>query len=103
MRCGPSISSDPRIFIKSSLLDRFCPSLCEAAIGEIDPAWNVQACLDWIERSGLFIVPLDNHREWYRYHHLFQELLQRRASAELGADQVSNLHRLASPGLKSMD
>jgi LuxR family maltose regulon positive regulatory protein len=82
--------------LKSSLLERFCPSLCEAAIGEIDAAWNVRACLDWIERSGLFIVPLDNQREWYRYHHIFQELLQRRASAELGADQVSRLHCLAS-------
>jgi LuxR family maltose regulon positive regulatory protein len=82
--------------LKSSILDRFCPSLCEAAIGEIDPAWNVRACLDWIERSGLFIVPLDNRREWYRYHHLFQELLQQRAFTELGADQVSHLHRLTS-------
>ncbi len=56
----------------------------------------MRACLDWIERSELFIIPLDNRREWYRYHHLFQELLQQRASAELAADQVSNLHRLAS-------
>ncbi len=82
--------------LKSSVLDRFCPSLYEAVIGEIDPAWNARACLDWIERSGLFIIPLDNQREWYRYHHLFQELLQRRATAELGADQVSPLHCLAS-------
>jgi LuxR family maltose regulon positive regulatory protein len=82
--------------LKSSLLDRFCPSLCEAVLGEIDPAWNVRACLDWIERSGLFLVPLDNKREWYRYHHIFQELLQQRASAEMGADQVSHLHCLAS-------
>jgi LuxR family transcriptional regulator, maltose regulon positive regulatory protein len=82
--------------LKSSLLDRFCVSLCEAANGEIDPAWNARACLDWIERSGLFILPLDNHREWYRYHHLFQELLQQRASAEMSADQMSNLHRRAS-------
>ncbi len=82
--------------LKTSLLDRFCASLCEAAIGEIDAGWNVRACLDWIERSELFIVPLDNRREWYRYHHLFQELLQRRAFAEMGADQVANLHRRAS-------
>ncbi len=82
--------------LKTSHLDRFCASLCDAAIGEIDAAWNARACLDWIERSELFIMPLDNRREWYRYHHLFQELLQRRASAEMRADQVSNLHRLAS-------
>ncbi len=82
--------------LKSSLLDRFCPSLCEAAIGKVDPSWNVRACIDWIERSGLFIIPLDKRREWYRYHHIFQELLQQRASAEMGADQVSQLHCLAS-------
>jgi LuxR family transcriptional regulator, maltose regulon positive regulatory protein len=82
--------------LKTSHLDRFCASLCDAAIGEIDAAWNVRACLDWIERSELFIMPLDNRREWYRYHHLFQELLQQRASAEMKADQLSNVHRRAS-------
>jgi LuxR family maltose regulon positive regulatory protein len=82
--------------LKTSLLGRFCASLCEAAIGEIDTGWNVRACLDWIERSELFIIPLDNRREWYRYHHLFQELLQQRAASEMGVDQVANLHRLAS-------
>src|SRR5512139_2571520 len=86
--------------LKTSLLDRFCASLCEAAIGEIDPGWNVRACMDWIERSELFIIPLDNRREWYRYHHLFQELLQRRASAEMGAEQVAHLHLLASAWLE---
>ena len=81
--------------LKTSILDRFCASLCEAVIGEIDAAWNARACLDWIERSELFIIPLDDRREWYRYHHLFQELLQQRLSAEMGPDQVT---RLASPG-----
>jgi LuxR family maltose regulon positive regulatory protein len=82
--------------LKTSLLDRFSTSLCEAAIGEIDAGWNVRACMDWVERSELFIIPLDSRREWYRYHHLFQDLLQQRAFAELGSDQVSNLHRRAS-------
>lgn len=82
--------------LKTSILDRFSVSLCEAVIGEIDPAWNVRACLDWIERSDLFITVLDNRREWYRYHHLFQEVLQQRLSAEVGLDKVAELHRLAS-------
>ena len=82
--------------LKTSILERFCASLCEAIIKEVDPAWNVRACLDWIERSELFITPLDSRREWYRYHHLFQELLQRRVSAEMRADQVSDLHHRAS-------
>ena len=90
---------DPAIhsfLLKTSILDRFCASLCEAIIGERDSTWNARACLDWIERSELFLIPLEERREWYRYHHLFQELLQQRASAEMGLDQVANLHRLAS-------
>jgi ATP/maltotriose-dependent transcriptional regulator MalT len=82
--------------LKTSILDRFCASLCEAVVGDPDPAWNARACLDWIERSELFITPLDEHRVWYRYHHLFQELLQQRSSAEMRPDQVTDLHRLAS-------
>ncbi len=82
--------------LKSSILDRFSASVCEAIIGEIDAAWNVRACLDWIERSELFITPLDNRREWYRYHQLFQELLQQRLFAQSTPAQVNELHRLAS-------
>ncbi|MGE5377844.1 MAG: LuxR C-terminal-related transcriptional regulator [Bacteroidota bacterium] len=82
--------------LQTSILNRFSASLCEAVIGDIDPAWSVRACLDWIERSELFITVLDNRREWYRYHHLFQESLQQRLSAEIGSDQVADLHRLAS-------
>jgi ATP/maltotriose-dependent transcriptional regulator MalT len=82
--------------LRTSILDRFCASLCEDIIGEGDTKWNARACLDWIERAELFIVPLDDHREWYRYHHLFQELLQQRLIAEMPPDQVTTLHRLAS-------
>ncbi len=89
----PAIHS---FLLKTSILDRFCASLCEAVAEESDPAWNAGACLDWIERSELFLIPLDERREWYRYHHLFQESLQQRASAEMAPDQVAHLHRRAS-------
>ncbi len=82
--------------LKTSILDRFCASLCEAVIEESDTAWNARACLDWIERAELFVIPLDDSREWYRYHHLFQELLQQRLAAEMAPDQVASLHCLAS-------
>jgi LuxR family transcriptional regulator, maltose regulon positive regulatory protein len=82
--------------LKTSILDRFCASLCEAVIGKVDAEWNVRACLDSIERAELFLIPLDNRREWYRYHHLFQELLQHRLSVEMTPDQVTSLHRQAS-------
>ncbi len=82
--------------LKSSILDHFCSSLCEAVIGETDTAWNVRACLDWIERSELFIEPQDNHHEWYRYHHLFQDFLQQRLAVEIAPEKVSELHCRAS-------
>jgi LuxR family maltose regulon positive regulatory protein len=89
----PAIHS---FLLKTSILNRFCASLCEAVVEESDPAWTAGACLDWIERSELFLIPLDDRREWYRYHHLFQESLQQRASAEMAPDQVAHLHRRAS-------
>ncbi len=82
--------------LRTSILNHFCTSLCEAVIGESDTVWNVRACLDWIERSELFIIALDNRREWYRYHHLFRELLLQKLSSEMSAEQVTSLHRLAS-------
>jgi LuxR family maltose regulon positive regulatory protein len=82
--------------LKTSILERFCASLCEAVIEESDTAWNARACLDWIERAELFVISLDDSQEWYRYHHLFQELLQQRLAAEMVPDQVASLHRLAS-------
>ncbi|MCU0486790.1 MAG: LuxR C-terminal-related transcriptional regulator [Anaerolineales bacterium] len=89
----PAIHS---FLLKTSILDRFCASLCEAVIGETETTWNARACLDWIERSELFLTPLDNRRKWYRYHHIFQELLRQRLSTEVSPDQVNDLHRRAS-------
>jgi LuxR family maltose regulon positive regulatory protein len=89
----PAIRS---FLLKTSILDRFCAPVCEAVIEESDSDWNARACLDWIKRSELFLIPLDDQGEWYRYHHLFQKLLQQRASAELASEQVNSLHRLAS-------
>jgi LuxR family transcriptional regulator, maltose regulon positive regulatory protein len=89
----PAIHS---FLLRTSILDRFCASLCEAVIGEIDSTWTVRACLNWIEHSELFLSPLDSRREWYRYHHLFQELLQQRLSVEISPDQANELHRRAS-------
>ncbi len=82
--------------MRTSILDRFSAALCEAIIGKVEGAWNARACLDWIDRSEMFITPLDDRREWYRYHHLFQELLQQRLFTELSSDQVNNLYRVAS-------
>ncbi len=82
--------------LKTSILDRFCVSLCEALAGDEDTGWPAQESLAWIERANLFVVPLDDQQQWYRYHHLFQEMLRRRLLERLGADEVKRLHRRAS-------
>ncbi len=62
-----------RFLRRTSVLDRMCGSLCDAILDDEGSARE----LEKIERSNLFLVPLDHRREWYRYHHLFRELLQR--------------------------
>src|SRR5207344_2922240 len=57
---------------QTSLLPRFTASLCDAVLERSDSA----AMLDELARSNMFLVPLDARAEWYRYHHLFAELLQ---------------------------
>lgn len=62
--------------LRTSILDRMCGSLCDAVL--LDPSTSSQEILELLERANLFIVPLDNERRWYRYHHLFGDLLRQR-------------------------
>jgi LuxR family maltose regulon positive regulatory protein len=57
---------------RTSVLDRMCGPLCDAILGEHGSA----AVLEQLEARNLLVVPLDRRREWYRYHHLLQELLR---------------------------
>jgi LuxR family maltose regulon positive regulatory protein len=76
--------------LHTSLLDRMCGPLCDAIL--LDPSVSGQATLEYLERSNLFIVPLDNERRWYRYHHLFGDLLRKRMEQNLTADGIARLH-----------
>jgi LuxR family maltose regulon positive regulatory protein len=84
-------SADVRRFlVRTSVLRRLCAPLCDALTED----GRSLELLAEIERSNLFLVALDNRREWYRYHHLFGRLLQlelERAEPEL----VPELHRRA--------
>jgi len=62
--------------LRTSILDRLCSPLCDAVLGS--PSASGQETLEYLEHANLFIVPLDNERRWYRYHHLFAELLRQR-------------------------
>ncbi|MBO9598344.1 MAG: tetratricopeptide repeat protein [Cohnella sp.] len=63
-----------RFLMRTSILERMCGPLCEAVVQSVDG----QGMLDDLERSNLFIVPLDEERRWYRYHHLFADSLRLR-------------------------
>jgi LuxR family maltose regulon positive regulatory protein len=76
--------------LRTSILERMCAPLCDAITGRDDAAEQLAAA----EEANLFLVPLDAHREWYRYHHLFRDLLRNelnRGSRRL----VPELHRRA--------
>jgi LuxR family maltose regulon positive regulatory protein len=77
--------------LDTSVLDRLCGELCDAVTGRADG----QAMLEEIERAGLFLVPLDEVRGWWRYHHLFADLLRARRHAEQPG-RVPELHRAAA-------
>ena len=78
--------------LKTSLLDQFNVSLCNA-VTEQD---NGRNNLDYLERTNLFLISLDNKREWYRYHSLFRGLLRYRFVDEVGEDGVKQLHQRAA-------
>jgi len=86
--------------LKTSILKRMCTPLCDAVLysdsGETAVSQSSsREKLDYLEATNLFIVALDNERNWYRYHHLFSSLLQQRLKNSY-PHQISNLNRHAS-------
>jgi LuxR family maltose regulon positive regulatory protein len=77
--------------LQTSILDRLCNPLCNAVTGQEEG----KGLLEDLERGNLFVVPLDDKRQWYRYHHLFAEVLHAR-SMEEDPDRIPVLHRRAS-------
>ena len=73
---------------QTSILDRLCAPLCDAITGSDDS----QATLEGLENANLFLIPLDNRREWYRYHSLFAEVLR----LTLTDQEQIRLHREAA-------
>jgi LuxR family maltose regulon positive regulatory protein len=77
--------------LQTSILERLSGPLCDAVTGQ----GGGKAMLEALERGNLFLVPLDDRRRWYRYHHLFADVLQARLLDEQPG-QVPDLHRRAS-------
>jgi LuxR family maltose regulon positive regulatory protein len=77
--------------LQTSILGRLSGPLCDAVTGQ----GGGKAMLETLDRGNLFLVPLDDRRRWYRYHHLFADVLQARLLDERPGE-VSGLHRRAS-------
>jgi LuxR family maltose regulon positive regulatory protein len=92
-------SESVKLFLlQTAILDRLTGSLCDAITGQE----NGQEILETLEQANLFIVPLDEERRWFRYHHLFAELLRQQlhqsaaSSSKEESGDVAELHKRAS-------
>lgn len=88
-----------RMFLlETAILHRLTAPLCTAVTGRDD----ARATLDALDRANLFLVALDDRRQWYRYHHLFADVLRARLADE-HPDRITELHRRASDWFASHD
>jgi len=80
-----------QFLLQTAILDRLSGPLCDAVTGQQGSGAQLEA----LERGNFFVVPLDDRRHWYRYHHLFADMLHAHLQAEQ-PEQVATLHRRAS-------
>ncbi len=86
-------SGDVRDFlVRTSMLDRLCGDLCDAVLETSGSA----TVLDSLDRANLFVIPLDDERRWYRYHHLFADVLRAHLRSTNTVAEVNALHARAS-------
>jgi LuxR family maltose regulon positive regulatory protein len=81
-----------KFLLRTSILERLSGPLCDAVTGNTGGADT----LERLERENLFVVPLDARRQWYRYHHLFADVLRTHASADPTSPRLATLHQRAS-------
>ncbi|CAI8845856.1 LuxR family transcriptional regulator, maltose regulon positive regulatory protein [Pseudomonas sp. IT-P74] len=85
-------TEDCRVFLmQTSILEQFCVPLCEAVTGRSDS----RAMIDHLDRTNLFLVPVDSQQQWFRYHHLFASFL-RHALDRLYPGMARTLHEIAA-------
>lgn len=85
----PPVTQD--FLLKTSILNQLSGSLCQSVTGNPDSAFM----LNDLQKKNLFIIPLDDEGTWFRYHHLFADMLRIRLASQ-GADQINKLHLLAA-------
>ena len=91
--------------LRSSILDRFCAGVLDAiyepGAGSMEQAPGGQELLEKLQQENLFTIALDAHGEWFRYHHLFQELLLRQLKRHSEPSEIAALHHRASEWFES--
>jgi LuxR family maltose regulon positive regulatory protein len=91
--------------LEASVLGRFCPELLDAVClpreSSQPPGPSGRELVDLLQQGNLFVVPLDVHGEWFRYHHLFRQLLEGQLKRQAGGDAVAALHARASQWFES--
>jgi LuxR family transcriptional regulator, maltose regulon positive regulatory protein len=92
-----------QFLVQTAVLDRLCAPLCEEMIGSqlpVESELSTTQLLDSLYRSNLFLIPLDEEHQWFRYHHLFLDLLRVRLK-QLSQKTVAGLHRRAAGWLEA--
>jgi LuxR family maltose regulon positive regulatory protein len=98
---GQQSESIQTFLLRTSILERMCGPLCDAILP--NPSVPGQAILEFLQRANLFIVPQDNERHWYRYHHLFGDLLRKRLGQSLTPGGIAELQLHASEWYENND
>lgn len=90
--------------LRTSILERFCVELCEVVChqeeepqdnGSTQPDLSGAQFLQWLQASNLFVIPLDDQHEWFRYHHVFRDFLQGELAHRLSPAEIEQLHAAA--------
>ena len=90
------------LMMQTSILDRFCAPLCEELCllkedGEgVEEKLSGEEFIEWLKQTNLFVIPLDTDNRWFRYHHLFQDLLQKQLRRHHSLQGINALHGRAS-------
>lgn len=90
-----------QFLLQTSILNRFCPDLCDAVV-ELSPGSST-VLLDDLDRANLFLISLGEEGDWYRYHHLFEEMLKATLRSQASKDEIAALHCRASDWFAAHD
>jgi len=77
-----------QFLLRTAFVDRFCPELGDALMMPLASA----PIFEHLRRANLFVIPLDEDGVWFRYHHLFQQMLQQKASLQFDTEMIDSLH-----------